>query len=111
MKALTSSMTKATRVAEFVAMWAVAKHELGDVTTESVAARCAMNERTAYRRLAEFREVWGPPGLKVAYETPDPMADVLIADYRRRRKKLDAMRCWGCDRPLDLPPDALLTAG
>lgn len=104
-------MTKATRVGEFIAMWAVAKYELGEVTTETVGEWWGMNERTAYRRLAEFREVWGPPGLKVAYETPDPLADILIADYRRRRQKLDGNALMGLmSRPIDLPPDAFPTA-
>jgi hypothetical protein len=39
-----------------------------------------------YRRLEEFREIWEPAG----YDTPDPIADVLIADYRSRKQTLSA---------------------
>lgn len=112
MKAMGGSMRKASRVAEFVGMWAIAKYELGEVTTEHVAERWGMNERTAYRRLAEFREVWGPPGLREAMETPDELADLLIADYRQRRQKLDASALVRVmSQPVTLPRTAVLATG
>jgi hypothetical protein len=37
-----------------------------------------------YRRLEEFREVWGQAGM----DTPDKLADGLISDYRRRKESL-----------------------
>jgi hypothetical protein len=87
-RAMAGALTTATRVGEFIAMWAIAKHRLGEVTTERVAEFWEMNERTAYRRLDEFREVWGPPGLTRRLETPDEVADLLIAEYERRQKRL-----------------------
>ena len=112
MKALASATGKATRVGEFIAVWAITKYELGEVTTEDVAERWGMNERTAYRRLKEFREVWGPPALREGYETPDPIADELIADFRRRRQKLETSALLGLlSRRVELPPDAVLAAG
>jgi len=112
MKAMGGAMGKATRVAEFISLWTLAKYELGEVTTEDVGARFGMNERTAYRRLKEFREVWGPPALVEGYETPDLIADTLIADYRRRRQKLEASALLALiSRPVELPPDAVLAAG
>jgi hypothetical protein len=39
-----------------------------------------------YRRLEDFREVWGPVG----FDTPDGIADGVIADYRRRKANLGA---------------------
>jgi hypothetical protein len=109
MKAMGGAMGKATRVAEFICLWTLAKYDLGEVTTEDVGARFGMNERTAYRRLKEFREVWGPPALIEGYETPDPIADELIADFRRRRQKLEASALMGLlSRRVELPPDAVL---
>ena len=77
---------------------------------EIVGERWGLNERTAYRRLAEFREVWGPPGLKVGYETPDALADGLIAYFNRRKEALDGQGLMGLIRSaFELPPDAALT--
>ncbi len=56
----------------------------GVATVETVAEMWGEAERTMYRRLEEFREVWAPAG----YDTPDPIADVLIADYRTREQSL-----------------------
>jgi hypothetical protein len=39
-----------------------------------------------YRRLDEFREVWGPAG----FDTPDRLAEVIIADYRSRKERINA---------------------
>ena len=51
-------------------------------------AMAVVDFQTMYRRLEEFREVWAPRG----YETPDPIADALIADYRKRKESLSATR-------------------
>ena len=83
---MAKAMRKATRVGEFVAMWAIAKYDAGEVTAESVAEFWNEPERTMYRRLDEFREVWGPAG----YDSPDRIADNLIADYRSRKERLSA---------------------
>ena len=83
---MAKAMRKASRVGEFIAMWAIAKYETGEVTVETAAEYWDEAERTMYRRLDEFREVWGPAG----YETPDRIADNLIADYRARKERLTA---------------------
>ena len=85
-RTLTKALPKATRVGEFISMWAITKNRDGVATVETVAEMWGEAERTMYRRLEEFREVWAPAG----YETPDPIADVLIADYRARKQKLSA---------------------
>jgi hypothetical protein len=83
---MVKAMPKATRVGEFVAMWTVAKYQSGATTVEELAEYWDEPVRTMYRRLSEFREVWGPAG----HETPDTIADILIADYRRRGERLTA---------------------
>jgi len=85
-RTLAKALPKATRVGEFISMWAITKNRDGVATVESVAEMWGEAERTMYRRLEEFREVWAPAG----YETPDPIADVLIADYRARKQNLSA---------------------
>jgi hypothetical protein len=83
---MVKAMPKATRVGEFVAMWTVAKYQSGATTVEELSEYWGEPVRTMYRRLAEFREVWGPAG----HETPDAIADILIADYRQRGERLTA---------------------
>lgn len=80
------AMPKATRVAQFVAMWAITKYEVGAVTVDGLAKAWDEPRRTMYRRYEEFREVWGPVG----YETPDVIADGLIAEFKRRQEALNA---------------------
>jgi hypothetical protein len=80
------AMPRASRVGEFVAMWTIAKNQIGEVNVDKLAEFWGEPVRTMYRRLEEFREVWGPAGL----DTPDKLADGLIADYRRRKEKLTA---------------------
>jgi hypothetical protein len=109
-KALAGAITTATRVGEFIAMWAIAKHKLGDVTTERVAEYWEMNERTAYRRLDEFRSVWGPPGLTRQLETPDEIADALIAEYERRSQRFGrSALSRAAGQEVELPPGLLAT--
>jgi hypothetical protein len=85
-RTLAKALPKATRVGEFISMWAITKNRDGVATVETVAEMWGEAERTMYRRLEEFREVWEPAG----YDTPDPIADVLIADYRTRQQSLSA---------------------
>ena len=94
-------LPKATRVAEFIAMWTVVKYRDGATTAEQLAEFWGQPERTAYKRLEEFREVWGPAGLS----TPDALADSLIASYRARQEKLTAASVTGlltAEVPVDL---------
>jgi hypothetical protein len=78
------AMPKATRMGELIAMWTITKYREGAVSVERLAEVWDEPPRTMYRRLAEFRECWGVAG----YETPDKIADLLIAEYRRRREEL-----------------------
>ena len=82
---MAKAMPKATRVGEFVAMWTITKYKDGVTTAEKLAEAWDEPVRTMYRRLEEFREVWEPAG----FETPDKLADSLIADYRARQERLD----------------------
>jgi len=82
---MVKAMPKATRVGEFVAMWTITKYQEGATTVERLAEFWNEPVRTMYRRLEEFREVWGPAG----HETPDKIADGLIADYRARQERLN----------------------
>lgn len=83
-RVMVKAMPKATRVGEFIALWTITKNLDGEVTMEGLAERWDEPLRTMYRRLEEFREVWGQVGM----DTPDKLADHLIADYRRRKEKL-----------------------
>lgn len=95
---MVEAMPRATRVSEFVAMWAIAKHKGKTGSVDELAEFWGEPMRTMYRRLTEFREVWGRAG----YETPDPLADALIADYRGRRERLgqgSLVRLLGAEVP------------
>jgi hypothetical protein len=83
---MVKAMPKATRVAEFIALWAITKYQEGATSAERLAEFWDQPMRTMYRRLEEFREVWEPAG----YDTPDAIADMLIADYRARRERMVA---------------------
>jgi hypothetical protein len=96
---MVKALPKATRVGEFVAMWTVAKYQTGSTTVEELAEFWDEPVRTMYRRLAEFRDVWGAAD----YDTPDRLADGLIGDFRRRRERMNAShvaRLLGADVPL-----------
>jgi hypothetical protein len=80
------AMPRATRVAEFIALWTITKYQEGATSPERLSEFWNQPERTMYRRLEEFRAVWGPAG----YETPDVIADSLIAEFRGRRERLAA---------------------
>ena len=98
---MVKAMPKATRVGEFIALWAIAKNQNGVVTMENLAEMWDEPLRTMYRRLEEFREVWDFPG----YDTPDTLADYLIADYRKRRETL-SMRHVAKLLSASVPPPA-----
>lgn len=83
---MVKAMPRATRVSEFIALWTVVKYREGETSVESVAEFWGQPVRTMYRRLEEFREVWAAAEL----DTPDKLADGLIADYRRRDERMKA---------------------
>jgi hypothetical protein len=67
------AIAKAGRVALFIAEWAIAADKLGRrLTTEEVAAYWKDAERTAYRRLSEFRELFSDLG---EHATPQDVLD------------------------------------
>ena len=101
---MVKAMPKATRVAEFVAMWAILKYEEGAVTVERLSELWNEPQRTVYRRLEEFKEVWSVVG----FETPDPLADMLIADYKRRMEKMTPKHLARLlSAPVDVPAAGL----
>ncbi len=78
-----SAMPKANRVATFIVEWALALHDSdGEELTLTEWRRWSNeSERTAWRHLAEFRELFPE------FETPTPLATQLLK--RMRREKLD----------------------
>ena len=96
-------LPRATRVGEFVAMWTIVKYQEGATSVERLAEFWDEPVRTMYRRLEEFREVWGAVG----YETPDHLADGLIAGFRSRNERLTARHVTGL---LSAPVPVELTA-
>lgn len=76
-----SATPKGTRVAGFVVLWALALNDAeGDELTLTEWRRWANeSERTAWRKLAEFRELWPE------FETPTPLALQLLRQMRRRK--------------------------
>ncbi len=83
---MVQAMPKASRVGELIAMWTITKYQDGEVSVDHLAQVWGESRRTMYRRLEEFRDCWGLAG----FETPDPLADALIAEYRRRNERLTA---------------------
>lgn len=72
--AKTGSMLKAARVMAFVIAWGTVRDELGRTpTVEEYAEWWRENPRTAYRHMAEFRDVFN------RCETPDPVLDLMAA--------------------------------
>ena len=82
---MVKAIPRGTRVGGFIAMWTIVKYKRGTASVESISEMWAEPERTVYRWLQEFREVWGPAG----FDTPDKLADGFIADYKRREEKMN----------------------
>jgi ferric-dicitrate binding protein FerR (iron transport regulator) len=78
---VTLSSLKATRVASFVVLWALALDDLDvdELTLTEWKAWANESERTAWRYLAEFRELFPE------FETPTPLALQLRRQMRRRK--------------------------
>jgi hypothetical protein len=72
---------KASRVASFVVLWAMALEDLGndDLTLTEWKRWSNESERSAWRHLAEFRELFPE------FETPTPLAVQLRRELRRRK--------------------------
>ena len=82
---MVKAFPRGARVAEFIAMWTIVKYKRGSASAEDIADVFGEPVRTVYRRLHEFREVWGPAG----FDTPDKLADGFIADFKRRQESLN----------------------
>ncbi len=79
---------KASRVATFIVLWAVAmRDEKADEFSITEYQRYwNENERQAYRVQKEFRELWPE------YETPNELARQIVRHIDRRMGKRDAAR-------------------
>jgi hypothetical protein len=80
------AIPKASRVAEFVVTWAVAMDELADdeLTLSDWRRWANESDRTAWRHLAEFRELFPE------FETPTPIARELLRHMRRLKTNVAA---------------------
>lgn len=72
--------SKASRVAGFIVMWAIAMRDEGRDSFTITEYQRYWNEaeRQAYRHLSEFRELWPD------YETPDALARQVLAALPER---------------------------
>jgi len=71
---------KAVQVATFIVTWAMAWQLREDKSTfgiEAYSREGFESRRSAYRRLADFRELWPE------YDDPQPLADLIAAEVRR----------------------------
>lgn len=103
---MVKAIPRGSRVGEFVAMWTIVKYKRGAASVEEIADVFGEPVRTVYRRLQEFRQVWGPAG----FDTPDKLADGFIADYKRRKESLNeshVARLLSADVniPVNAPPN------
>jgi hypothetical protein len=82
------AMRKATRVAELVMQWALATDELGRevASVEELVDvwQGTLSRATIWRRVGEFRELFPE------HETPQPLADALLAAARQRGEQVSA---------------------
>ena len=75
------AMPRASRVATFVVQWALAMDDLDadELTLTEWRRWWNESERTSWRYLAEFRELFPE------YETPEPLAAQILQHLRRRK--------------------------
>src|SRR4051794_20429911 len=91
------AMPKAGRVATYIVQWAIAARELdGEPTAERVCEWWGENERTHFRRLAEFRELFAPV---LGDELVTPQA--IAVQLRHVPARGDVIA--GLSLPVDLP--------
>ena len=83
-KAAARVTPKASRVAAFVAMWGLALYDLGrdELTVDEYAEWANEARATAFRRQAEFRELWGDVDVN---EIAGHVRDHLREDRSARR--------------------------
>lgn len=83
--AVVKATPRASRVAAFVAMWAIALDDLEreELGVEEYAAWASESRATVYRRLSDFRELWPE------YDTPNELAELLLEEARRSGSRPD----------------------
>ena len=89
LRAVTKATPKASRVASFIVLWAMA---MQDEKRDSYSITEYMRywnegERQAYRVQNEFRELWGPE-----FETPNELAQQILRNVRARLAKKDVQK-------------------
>jgi hypothetical protein len=86
-RAITKGSNRASTVAAFITMWAVALEDLGrdSIGIEEYAAWASESTATVYRRQADFRALWPE------HETPNEIARLLLDASRRSGAKPSPM--------------------
>lgn len=87
-KVLARVTPKASRVAEFIVLWAVAMGMEGrdELTITEYQRYWNEGERQTYRLQREFRELWPE------FETPNELARAIVKKIDERMSKKEAMR-------------------
>ena len=77
---------RASRVATFIVLWALAMRDEGldEFSITEYQRYWNENERQAYRLQKEFRELWG-----AEFETPNELARQIVQNVDRRLSKKD----------------------
>lgn len=88
LRAVTKATPKASRVASFIVLWALAMWDEGKDSYSITEYQRYWNEseRQAYRVQNEFRELW------VEFETPNELAAQIVRHLDRKVAKRDAAR-------------------
>ena len=87
-KAVAKVSPKASRVAEFIVLWAIAMQMEGgeQLSITEYQRFWDEGERQTYRRQNEFRDLWPE------FETPHELAAQVVKDIDARMSKKDAAR-------------------
>ena len=88
LREVTKATPKASRVATFIVLWAVAMMEEGkeSYSITEYQRYWNENERQAYRVQNEFRDLWPE------FETPNELAAQIVTQVDRRIAKRDAAK-------------------
>jgi hypothetical protein len=84
LKTTAKVMPKASRVATFIVLWALAMRDENADTFSITEYQRYWNERQAYRSQKEFRELWPD------FETPNELARQIVKHVEARLSKKDA---------------------
>ncbi len=88
LRAVTKATPKASRVASFIVLWALAMSDEGKESYSITEYQRYWNEseRQAYRVQNEFRELW------TEFETPNELGAQIVKHIDRRLAKRDAAK-------------------